>query len=191
MWVSLKKQMNPIYQKINSIAQGGSDNIQEYFDYVDELIKRSSYGLFQMVVYEKYNFDTTIYPSVSSLKKDSWKAILFKTNSKFQELKYDMLKSNLCYQIGLTYYQNFTYSITASIALGTINEIGVYATSISNEVTSDEFQKKVGNKTTYLLVEKFNNGSPTQSASFSTWDISQTYDSNLLSLYTQAITYLI
>jgi hypothetical protein len=179
---SFKKDIDKIYQKIDKIAKLGRDSFQEYYNYIDEVITKQQYGVFTQVLLIKYNFDCTKILSIDEVKQRSWPAILFQTNTKFQDDKYALLKSNNIYQLGLNYLSG-TYS------LGTINEVDKYVVSIDPLAYTDNlFQQTTENKITYLSVDK--SGS-TRSMTFSTWNFSYSYDKNLLNLYKEAISYLI
>jgi len=102
---SFKKDIDKVYQKIDKIAKVGRDNFQEYYNYVDDVINRSQYGVFTQVLYIKYNFDYTKYLSVTQIKQKSWSQILTRTNSVFQDGKYSLLKNNGLYQIGNVLYR--------------------------------------------------------------------------------------
>lgn len=75
------------------------------------------------------------------------------------------------------------------LKLGTIEERDYYGEDISNyAVTASDYQKITGNKKTYLIVHPI---SATFGTTFSTWDSTQTYDRNLISLYQSGIQFLI
>jgi len=101
---SFKKDIDKVYQKIDKIAKVGRDNFQEYYNYVDDTIARSQYGVLTQVLFIKYNFDYTKYLSVNDVKIKSWSAVLFRTNTAFQDSKYSLMKKNNVYQLGNIYY---------------------------------------------------------------------------------------
>lgn len=74
------------------------------------------------------------------------------------------------------------------IKLGTIEEVDMYIDPIYSKLTQEEFQQLTENKVIYLSVDKIG---ASQSATFSNWDFSNSYDRNVLNLYQEAITYLI
>ena len=80
-WRSFKKDLDKTYQKIDKIAKKGKDNFQEYYDYIDNLIINKQYGVLTQVLFIKYDFDYTKYFSVTDVKEQSWKNILFRTKS--------------------------------------------------------------------------------------------------------------
>jgi len=180
---SFKKDIDKIYQKIDKIAKLGKDSFQEYYDYIDEVITKQQYGVFTQVLLIKYNFDCLKLLSIDEVKQKSWPVILFQTNTKFQDDKYTLLKSNGVYQLGLAYYMG-----TNSL-IGTISEVDSYSYSIDNlSYTDNKLQQTIDNKITYLSVDKLGS---TQSMTFSNWNFNFSYDKNLLNLYKEAISYLI
>ena len=124
---SFKKDLDKVYQKIDKIAKVGRDNFQEYYNYVDDSISRGQYGVFTQVLYLKYDFDYTKYLSVNDVKSRSWSAILFRTNTAFQDNKYALMKKNNLYQLGNVYYQERPVCqvrmIDPGVNSGTINGI--------------------------------------------------------------------
>lgn len=184
-FVPLRKQVEKIYQKIDSIAKLGQDNFQEYYDYIDDLIFKGNYGLYTQVMYVKYDFDYTKYLSVDDVKKRSWPFILIRTNTKFQDDKYKLLKDNNLYQYGYSIYLEGTNSTV----VGYIKEIDKYLEPIDGlAYTDSEYQQIIKNKILYLSVDK---PGITQSSTFSTWNFEYSFDKNLLNLYKEAISYLI
>jgi len=255
-----KIEVEKIYQKIDKLAKVGNDNYINYHIFVDDIIKRSQYNLFKITLEIKYDIMIEDI-DISTAKKMSWKKILFKTNTTFQELHKTLFKSRSVYQVGPYYHkqlprtravvidskgtgaelepivvnggvtsiniirpgQNYSASasvvitggITPAIAtpvvigskiyqvnvtatgsshnrdprLGVIDEVDKYVSNIPEDVvTSDLYQKLSKNKTTILIAKK---DGASQSATFSSWNIEQSYDKNLNKLYTLAIDYLL
>jgi hypothetical protein len=124
---SFKKDIDKVYQKIDKIAKVGRDNFQEYYNYVDDVINRSQYGVFTQVLYIKYNFDYTKYLSVTQIKQKSWSQILTRTNTSFQDGKYSLLKKNSLYQIGNILYKERQLCQVKMIDPGLNNVAGIGA----------------------------------------------------------------
>lgn len=104
-WRSFKKDIDKIYSKIDKIAKKGSDNFQEYYDYVDNLIQSSQYGVLTQVLLIKYQFDYSRFLSVNDVKRSSWSQILFWTKTPLQDGIQSILKENSIYRIGLDVYK--------------------------------------------------------------------------------------
>lgn len=254
-----KLEIDKIYSRIDKIAKKGNDSYIEYYSYIDQLIKDAKYGFLKECLEIKYDYDIT-YMDIDTVKKKSWKEILFRTNTNFQDSFKKILKSKGLIQNGLNYYidvpitsakvidntgsgcellpvviddyvdsikvirSGSAYSASASIVItggigtasatpvvkagkiysvivtatgsnhnklykiGKIEESDEYETPITNKLSKDLYQRLIKNKTTYLITTK---EGYTQSATFSSWNFDYTYDKNLISLYTQAINYLI
>ncbi len=98
-----KLEIDKIYTRIDKIAKKGNDNYIEYHSYVDQLVKDGKYGFLKECLDVKYDYDLT-YLDVDTVKKQSWKEILFRTNTNFQEGIKKILKSKGVVQNGLNYY---------------------------------------------------------------------------------------
>jgi hypothetical protein len=255
-----KLEIDRIYSKIDKIAKKGSNNFVEYYAYINTLVNNGKYDALFETLENKYDFNIA-YMEIEDVKKDSWKQVLFKTNSSFQDSKASLIKKKNVYQNGLYYYKQlprtkafivdengkgadllpvivnggvdsitvlksgsnysasasvvitgglisasaspiikqgkiFSVNITATgsnhnqdIKLGIINEEDVYDNNIGeNKITSDIYQKIIGNKRTKLIATKHNESF---GMTFSNWNNSFNYDKNLLNLYNSAIDYLL
>jgi hypothetical protein len=100
-----KLEIDKIYTKIDKIAKKGNDNFLEYHILFDDLIKKGKYTYLKECIEYKYEYDIS-FMDVPSAKKESWKEILFRTNSSFQDFKSNLLKSKVMYQSGLDYYKD-------------------------------------------------------------------------------------
>ena len=78
------KKLNKIYLKIDLIAKKGDLGKLEYYQFIDELIDKGEFYLFQDVMIKKYGIDTS-YIETYNVKKKTFDQIRFQTNSKFQE----------------------------------------------------------------------------------------------------------
>lgn len=101
----IKIEIDKIYKKIDKIAKKGNDNYIEYHIYIDDLIKKGKYAILLECMDLKFNYNGT-FLDIPTLKKESWKEILFQTNTTIQDLKYNLLKSKGVYQQGLDYYKD-------------------------------------------------------------------------------------
>lgn len=253
-------EVDRIYSKIDKIAKKGSDNFVEYYAYINTLVNSGKYDVLFETLENKYDFNIA-YMEIDDVKKESWKRVLFKTNSSFQDSKMSLMKKKNIYQNGLYYYRQIprtkvflnddsgegaellpvivngsvdsiniikrgsNYSASASVVitgglisasasviinqgrvfsinvtttgsnhnqdikLGVIKEEDIYDDGISeNKITSDIYQKIIGNKRTSLIAIKNNENI---GMTFSNWNNSLNYDKNLLSLYNSALDYLL
>jgi hypothetical protein len=99
-----KLEIDKIYAKIDKIAKKGNDNYMEYHIYVDDLVKKGKYSFYKECIEYNYEYDIS-FMDIPSAKKESWKKILFRTNTTFQDFKTRLLKSKGMYQLGLFYYK--------------------------------------------------------------------------------------
>lgn len=109
-----KKQFDKIYSKIDIISKKGSIGRIEYYQYVDELVNKNQYLIFQDVLERKYDIDTMIMDSVDNVKKLTFNKIRFQTTSTFQENLKKLYDSYSITQMG-----QYFYSATGS-KIGTI-----------------------------------------------------------------------
>jgi hypothetical protein len=255
----LTLEIDKVYSRIDKIAKKGSDNYIEYSIYVDDLVKKGNYSYLKDCLELKYDFDIS-FMDIPSVKRETWKVILFNTNTTYQDFIRKLTKSKGIYQLGLDYYKDipltyakintstgkavelkpviesggvssievlkegFGYSISDTLTitggigtasgvpiiiggritsismsatgsfhnqsykLGRIVETDEFVVPVTNKISKDLYQRLIKNKTTYLTVTKENS---LESATFSSWDNSYSYDKNLSNLYTQAVNYLI
>lgn len=99
-------EVNKIYAKIDKIAKRGNDSFLEYFIYVDTLVKDGKYGYFKECLEVKYQITEDLEKDLQTLKRNSWKEILFQTHTNFQEFTKKILKSKNLVQNGLYYYRD-------------------------------------------------------------------------------------
>jgi len=101
----LTLEIDKVYSRIDKIAKKGSDNYIEYSIYIDELVKKGNYAYLRDCLEFKYDFDIS-FMDIPSVKKESWKVILFKTNTTYQDFIKKLSKSKGIYQLGLDYYKD-------------------------------------------------------------------------------------
>lgn len=98
-------EINKIYAKIDKIAKKGNDSFLEYFLYVDTLIKDGKWGYYKECLERKYQI-SDLETDLQLAKRNSWKEILFQTNTSFQDFIKKLLKSKGVVQNGLYYYKD-------------------------------------------------------------------------------------
>lgn len=99
------KKLNKIYLKIDSIAKKGDLGKLEYYQFIDELIDKGEFYLFQDVMVRKYGIDIS-YIETYNIKKKTFDVIRFNTSSKFQEDLKKLYDSKSIYQIGLDIFES-------------------------------------------------------------------------------------
>lgn len=158
------KKINKIYLKIDAIAKKGEMGRVEYYQYVNDLIDKGEYYVFQEVMMRKYKIDT-IYMETYNVKKKTYDLLRPLTTSKYQEDLKKMYDSKSVYQIGINLYKNnenyIWHNNGATVSgLGTIiqsnglNEIFVYrgdTASIFLNATSSTLLEKYASASNFLL----------------------------------------
>lgn len=101
--MSLPKEIQKIYNRIDKVAKGGRDNFLQYHSLIDEYIAKGSWDNFKQCLYLSYGLDVDDLTSIE-VKKETWTKILFRTNTTLQDQKYSLFKNNGVYNQGLGYY---------------------------------------------------------------------------------------
>lgn len=97
-----------------------------------------------------------------------------------------IIRAGKIYQVQVTATGSYH---NQDVKVGTIEERDYYGTDIHDlAYTADEYQKVIGNKKTYLIVQPTG---ATFGTTFSTWDTTQTYDRNIMNLYQVGVQFLI
>lgn len=144
--MSLPKEIQKIYLRIDKIAKGGKENFLQYYSLIDEYIKKGSWDMFKQCLYLSYGVSVDDLSS-DSVKKETWSKILFKTNTTLQDQKYSLFKRNGIYNQGLGYYLEGT---NPTRKLGEIKEIVEYVNP--NDYQSHRNANILTQKRTYLEV---------------------------------------
>jgi hypothetical protein len=136
----LTLEIDKVYSRIDKIAKKGNDNYIEYSIYVDDLVKKGNYSYLKDCLELKYDFDIS-FMDIPTVKKESWKVILFNTNTTYQDFIKKLTKSKGVYQQGLDYYKDITLT---QATINTITGKGVELKPIieSGGVTSIEVLKE-------------------------------------------------
>jgi hypothetical protein len=111
-----RTEINKIFSKIDKIAKKGNDSYMEYHILVDNLIRQNKYYYLLECLQTRYEYDAT-YQDVPTIKKQSWKDILFRTNTTLQDFKRKLFKSKGVYQQGLFYYKEIPLTTAKVIDL--------------------------------------------------------------------------
>lgn len=101
--MSLPKEIQKIYLRIDKVAKGGKENFLQYYSLIDEYIKKGNWDGFKQCLYLSYGLSVDDLSS-DSVKKETWAKILFKTNTTLQDQKYSLFKRNGIYNQGIGYY---------------------------------------------------------------------------------------
>ena len=113
-----RREYDKIYRKVNTIAQKGKDGVFDYYKFIDEIVSKSQYGMFEDVMITKYKIDIRNFLSVNDMKKETFELIRRQTTSKPQVLLKKILDSKNVYSNGFYFYDKSTNKY-----LGDIKEI--------------------------------------------------------------------
>lgn len=133
-----KRKLEKIFNQISKIAFKGKDNKLEYFNYVDELIQKGDYGVFEQCVYYFFQIDINIHADVAEVKESTWPEILFQTRTPFLTKLSKLYKEKKIYQSSFDIYSDdpnratlstsgplsVTYSVTGLTASISLNRQG-------------------------------------------------------------------
>ena len=181
-----RKHLEKIYNKIDAIAKKGKDNVFEYYKYIDELINKGQYGEFEQSMFYYYGIDILQYLGVDEVKKNTWKDILFQTNTQFATKVKKMYDARNVYQMASNMYT--TSGTSSSVLIGQITEVYEYSEDSKYLIQNKEFAKLMDSRKVFLDVLK--TGSLTASR-IDTDNPSLSYDQNLLNRYYEAVTILL
>ena len=95
-----RKEFNKIYNKINKLAQKGSDYVFDYFTYIDELIATGRYRVLEDVMISKYEIYIKSFLSIDTFKRFSFKEIRKQTNLNSSGLVQKALTQKSVYLVG-------------------------------------------------------------------------------------------
>jgi hypothetical protein len=109
----VRKKLQKIYKDIDKIAKKGRDNIQEYKDYIDEIINNGDFGYLEQCLYYYYNIE--INENIDYVKNRTYNDILFNTHSNFLIKLKRLFQSKDIYQVGLDYYLSSNNEIIGQI----------------------------------------------------------------------------
>lgn len=177
-----EKKLAKIFLRVEKIALKGKSNFLEYYKLVDELVDKGDYNSLEQSLYYYYGINSIEYKDVESLKKESWKEILFQTESPFLIKLKKLLDKNNVYQLSYEIYLNSDNSV-----LGRIIEKEIFTPDANYYLENSEFARIMGSKKTYLEVYKGDSISP---EIFAYDDLSKTEDQNLLKRYELAVNFL-
>jgi len=134
-----RRKLEKIFNKVDSIASKGKDYYMDYNNYINELVEKGDYGAFQQMLYYFYQIDILEAPTVSEMKRVTWKEVLFQTRSTFlkklkkvyddaqvYQISYDIFTTNPNYvnvQFGQPLSTTFSAtSFTQSITFGRVGD---------------------------------------------------------------------
>lgn len=111
-----RKRLNKMYEKIDSIAKQGKIGLDEYKEFLDEIVSDGQYWIFQNMLARKYGLKNTGGLSVVDAKAEKiYNEIRIQTNSTFQKELKKIYSVNSVYQIGKKVYSTTNNTILGEI----------------------------------------------------------------------------
>jgi hypothetical protein len=115
--MSISREVIKIRKQIDKISKVGKDNYLEFYNLLDDYIKKSKWDLVKQTLFIEYGVDLHDM-SVSDAKPFSWKEVLKQTNKPLAEKKNTLFKSKGVWTQSLIFYRESDNS-----KLGTITEL--------------------------------------------------------------------
>jgi hypothetical protein len=111
--MTTKKAIDSIHSKLDKIASKGKDNYLEYSNYFKDLSANGNYdNLLQCLnVYYLVDIDKPI-KSINNFRKDTWKSILFKTDSNINKRIKKLYDGKKVYQTGFDIWSSDPNSLS-------------------------------------------------------------------------------
>ena len=111
-----RKKLEKIFNRVDKLATKGRDQYIEYYKYIDELIQKGDYGVFQQMLYYFYEIDILDESSVEDVKNGTWEDILFQTNTSFLKKLSLLYKQRGVYQDSYDIYTTDLSSISINLS---------------------------------------------------------------------------
>ena len=116
-----KKRLNKIAIKIESLAKSGNISLEEYKEYIDEIVNDGQWWIFQELLNRKYKLkDYYLISPVDAKNERVWDVIRLATNSDYQKSLKLLFDNNDCYQMGRTVISATNSSTLGDIWLDTV-----------------------------------------------------------------------
>jgi hypothetical protein len=171
-----RRKLDKIHNQIDKIAKKGKDFLIEYHKYVDEIVDKGSYGLFEQTLYYYYSIRIDNM-DMEYVKNKTYTQILFQTNSSFLTKLKKLHDSKGIYQVGLDYFLSEDNS-----NLGQIQEKDIYSDGGGFYAENKDLARLIKTRKTFLLIIKDN-----QETIVDIDDESLSEENNLLNRYSIAI----
>ena len=181
--------MKKIYNKLENIASLGSDNILEFYKYIEEIIEKGDYGVFSEVINLYYDIDLSRFNDVKSFRDIVWERICIKTSPKLSTRIQNLYKKNGLYQQSNSIYResdSVSNSNEAISPIGQINEYEIYSDDVNYLIKNKMYSNLIGERIIELEIIK--NGITYKLPNTDIeWDNTLSYNNNVFKLYTNAI----
>jgi hypothetical protein len=134
------RKVTKIYKKLDSLSSKGKDNILEYYKYIDEIIDKGDYSVFEQVINLYYGIDISLFQTVDDFKDKVWEEICLNTTLPILKRISKLYEENGIYQQSTYIYKKENYDINDDGSVIPIGQI------IESEKVSDNFDYLVKNK---------------------------------------------
>jgi hypothetical protein len=128
-----RKRLQKIYFRIEKIASGGKENYYDYINLIDELVEKGDYSNLEQVFFTFYTIDIQKFRSLTEVKSETWKNILFQTKNPFSVKLKKVFDDNKVYQLGYEFWNNSDNTLNFNFS-GPLN--GDYVTVSSTQSLS-------------------------------------------------------
>jgi len=141
-----KRKINKIYKKLDSLSSKGKDNILEYYKYINEIIEKKDYSVFEEVINLYYGIDISKYSNVSEFRDILWNEICLQTKLPLLKKISKLYNDNGIYQQSTYIFKENDYDVDENGKIIPIGQI------IEGEKTTDNYKYLVKNKMYARLV---------------------------------------
>jgi len=115
--MTTKKAIDSIQKRLDKIALKGKDNYLEYSNYFKELSANGNYDNLLQCLYIYYLVDIEKpIININNFRKDTWKSILFKTDSSINKRIKKLYDSKKVYQTGFDIWSSDPNSLTVVLS---------------------------------------------------------------------------
>lgn len=141
----MNKNIKNIRNKLLKITKYGILNKQDYFNYVDDIIKNNLFSYLQEVLNRYYNLDVYKIRDIDKFKNISWEFILKNNKSDFLYKLSALYKNKNVYQIGkYVYSSNYNYTNITIEGPYDNNYNSIVTTSyINTDITNDKIKLNI------------------------------------------------
>lgn len=115
--MTTKKAIDSIHKRLDKIALKGKDNYLEYSNYFKELSANGNYDNLLQCLYIYYLVDIEKpIRNINNFRKDTWKSVLFKTDSSINKRIKKLYDSKKVYQTGFDIWSSDPNSLTVVLS---------------------------------------------------------------------------
>jgi hypothetical protein len=184
-----KRKINKIYKKLDSLSSKGKDNILEYYKYINEIIEKKDYSVFEEVINLYYGIDLSKYSNVIEFRDKLWNEICLQTRLPILVRISKLYNSNGIYQQSTYIFKQENYEIDSDgriLPIGQIIESERNTNDFNYLLKNKMYARLIGERITFLEVIKND-----VSIIIDDYDFNLNHDQNQFNQYKMAIDYLL